>query len=891
MDTQRAQPNNRGKLKIYFGYSFGTGTTYAMLDDAYLQLQAGRDVVIGFLQPYSYAETIRKAAPFEKIPFLKIPPEGNGTASYEFNLDAAIRRRPQLILVDEMAHSNARVKRHRKRWQDIEELLFAGIDVYTTVNVQNLESLNDIVAAITGVEVLETVPDFMFDEAGQVELIDIEPDVLLQRFQDGAIYVTPQYDSAPQAFFTKENLVALREVALRRCADRISKLQIFQWSDKDERRMTLGEALVVCLSFSPSNGHVIRAASRIAEAFHADWTALYVETTGRWRLTAEEQSRLKENMALAERLGARVVTVRGKDIADQVVLYARARNVSRVVIGKNHRKASRHKWLAVDIADKIIAASPYIDVYVIPEQDYKKPRGRFPAGSLKLSPSDLGLVLLTLAAATGLSLLLKNVVSHEANFAMIYLMGVLLVSNRTRGQLPGILCSILSVLAFNFFFSAPYFAFTSLYSSSALTFAVMLFAAFLTNTLTSRIRTQREIAAERDHTNDLLLQTSRVLMRAHDRMGLSQIIADHLVRLVERPAVCYIPEDPYDTALPEAAFSSADKKTEVPALAEKQERIAAEWVLKNAKEAGNGTNTHPDSRGYYFPILGENGTIAVVGILCDPPLPKEKQQILWTVAGQIALAVERETLENEQRKAQREIEREQLRSNLLHAVSHDLRTPLAGIAGAANAVLENEDRLDPKERRELLSGICQDADWLIQIVENLLSVTRIDEGRLKLNMKEEMIEEIVAESIERVEKRLDHHRLQTKIDQPTATAFMDGKLIEQVLINLMDNAIRYTPDGTTIRLKAWCDGDKVNFEVEDDGDGLCEEDIPYLFDRYFTKGESRKDTRKGIGLGLSIARSIVRAHGGEIAAFNARPHGAVFRFWLPLTAAREKQYE
>ena len=881
--------HGRGKLKIFFGYAAGVGKTYAMLDDARTEKEAGTDIVIGYIELHARPETLRLAEGLEQLPHLEV--RRRDVTSHEFDLDATLRRRPKLVLVDELAHTNAESLRHRKRWQDVEELLAAGIDVYTTVNVQHIESLNDIVASITQVQVRETVPDSVFDNADQVELIDIEPSDLIRRLHEGKVYIPHQAALATQNFFTEHNLVALREIAMRRCADRIFKLSNPQkQQEREESWAALGETLLVCLSASQQNAHVIRSASRIAEAFHANWIALYVETPQRSRIGDDERRRLKENMDLAERLGARVVTVRGEDIAGQIVQYARARNVSRIVIGKYHRNvAYQRKLFSVDIADKIIAASPFIDVYVIPEQRSQPKRRRFwlPTSNLTFTPLDFLKVVFIMSVVTVISLLFQHQGFTESNIIILYLMGVLAVSAMTNGHLPGILCSIIAVLTFNFFFTEPKFTLSATGQYYPLTFTVMFAAALLTSTLTSRIRRQAQAVALRERVDDLLLQTSRVLMRTHDLESLAEAISGHLVKLLERPVVCYLPQRVDDTELPMPQLSEYDGNTNAKMLLEQDEKAVASWVLTNAKEAGCGTDTLPGSAGYYFPVIAEKKALAVIGILCagGKPLPPEQRRMLRTVTGQIALAVERELLNVVSLQAQKDVEREQLRSNLLRAVSHDLRTPLTGISGAACTALENDDSLDPATRKRLLKSICDDADWLIQIVENLLSVTRIDEGRLALNIKDEVIEEVIAESLERVEKHLHEHVLDIDIQQPSVMVPMDGKLVEQVLINLIDNAIKYTPEGTTVHISCWCDAAAATFEVRDDGPGIDEKDIPHLFDRFFTKGESRTDSRRGIGLGLSIAKSIVMAHGGEITAFNAFSKGAVFRFTLPRQAA------
>jgi two-component system, OmpR family, sensor histidine kinase KdpD len=887
------QEQARGKLKIFFGYAAGVGKTYSMLDSALSQKKAGVDVVIGYLEPHARPETMNLAIGLERLPYREI--QQRELVLKEFALDAALARRPAILLVDELAHSNAEGLRHRKRWQDVEELLAAGIDIYTTVNVQHIESLNDIVASITQVQVRETIPDAVFDGADQVELIDIEPTDLIQRLHEGKVYVPRQASLATQNFFTEHNLVALREIAMRRSADRIFNLSTPQKQrGADEGWTALGETLLVCLSSSQQNGHVIRSASRIAEAFHARWIALYVETPQRMRMQEDERQRLKENMDLAERLGARVVTVQGDDIAEQVVEYARVRNVSKIVIGKYHRNLSfQRRLFNVDFADRIIAATPYIDVYVIPEDrtQHKRRRFQIPTLNFHVSLRDFVVMLLVIAFVTLTGFLLQRSAYSESSIIILYLMGVLAVSSLTSGHVPGILSSVLSVLTFNFFFTEPKYTLLAYGHDYPLTFAVMFGAALLTTTLTSRIRRQARVVAEREKTDDLLLQTSRVLMCAQDMDSLAEAISSHLVQLLGRPVVCYVPGGTRETGLPEPAVAKEVGNDDAGILLTPNERSVAHWVLENARQAGCGTDTLPGSAGFYLPVVSERKALAVIGVLCanGRPLPAEQRRKLMTVTGQVALAVERELLDEAGHLAQKNVEREELRSNLLRAVSHDLRTPLTGISGAALTALENDDALDPATRKELLRSICDDADWLIQIVENLLSVTRIDEGRLALNIRDEVVEEIVAESLEHIEKHLHGHRIETHLRQSSALVPMDGRLVEQVLVNLVDNAVKYTPEGTTIQVGAWCDDAVATFEVRDDGPGIDEKDLPHLFDRFFTKGESRADARRGIGLGLSISRSIVAAHGGTLTASNASPHGAVFRFTLPMGRPREVQ--
>ena len=871
-----------GKLKIFFGYAAGVGKSYAMLMEAHDMKKLGHDIVIGYIEPDARPETMALVKGIENLDNKII--EYKGMNLKEFDLDKALIRKPEIILVDELAHTNVITQRHRKRWQDIEELLEAGIDVYTTLNVQHIESLNDIVESITHISVRETIPDKIFDEANKVELIDIEPDELLKRFSDGKVYGTEQTRNDINNFFTKNNLYALREIALRRTADRVNyEVESVRLSKEQITVMPTSDAILACISPSPSSLRVIRTATRMAEAHHSKWIAFYVEMTKSQNLSEEDRKRLSEHFNLAEQLGGEVVTVHSDNIIEQIIQYAKFRNVTKIIIGKNHKKPNVFsRFYARDIVDKLMESNSYIDVYVIPNSitierngtSTKKKKIKFNLSLKEILISSL--IMLISALAT---LLIDYLDYGEANIIMIFILGVIIVNIKTRGYILGFICSAISVVLFNYLFTEPRYSLQFYDKSYLVTFPIMLIVAFTIGTLTNKIRREAENSLARENTTQILYRVSRKLLSATGTADVIGIGIKYLSRLLERTVICYLAQE---NKLSAPFTYTAIKGEKDRSLLNKDEEAVAYWTFVNDKESGAGTNTFYGAKGYYIPLKSHGRILGVLGISCINGTLKPKQKFIFeTVASQIYIALDREILAETQKKSNLEIESERLRSNLLRSISHDLRSPLAGIKGSVSTIIETGNLISEETKGELLQGIYDDTEWLIRLVENLLSMTRFDGGNLKIRRSIEIVEEVVYEAVQRTSKRFKDYKIEVTVPEEVIMVPMDGSLIEQVLINLFDNAVKFASKGSLIEVKVYENNKNVIFEVIDNGMGISEEILPHIFERFFTNGDKISDSRRGVGLGLAICKSIVEAHGGAISAYNKERGGAIFRFNIP----------
>lgn len=878
-DIRANEEKYSGKLKIFFGYAAGVGKTYAMLDDAQEQYRCGKNVLVGYVEPHTRPDTMQllrglPALPPKKILYRNIELK-------EFDLDEALRRRPKLILVDELAHTNAEGVRNRKRFQDIEELLNAGIDVYTTVNVQHMESLNDVIEDITKVRVQETVPDYIFERADMIKLIDIEPNELLRRFEDGKIYKPDQAQTAIRNFFSRENLKLLREIAMRKAADRISN------ENQSERRLSEKMAntkMLVCIGPSPSSARCIRWTARAADAFHAHWVALYVESIESDHLTKEQQATIRANMDLAERLGAEIVTLSGHDIAATVSQYAKLSGITNIVVGKSRNKKTLKNLFELDFEDKLISLLPNIEVYIIPgstiRRNYKKPRKTIRIKNFNFSWKDFAKTLGLLTAATLLSFGLRRLGIGDQNVIMAYILSVLIISRVTGGHVYGVIASVVSVLTFNFFFTEPYFTFNTIQAGYPITFLIMLLAALITSTLTARIKTQARLAVQRERRTKVLYEINKKLLITR---GLENIVAltnEYIVNLFDRSVVFFTadPEQGEDGSVLQALedadgslFNSADEKAVV------------HWVFLNQKRAGAGTDTLMGAGAFYMPVISQGKVLAVLGVSClKGTLDHNTRLFLRMIASQVAMALERQHLSDEQRGIIVEAEKEKMRSNLLRAIAHDLRTPLAGILGASSTIRENKHTLDENTREKLNADIQEEAQWLIRMVENLLSVTRINESASKVTKSLEAAEEVVAEAVRHIKKRFPQRNIVVSVPDELLEVPMDGTLIAQVLINLLENAIKCSPNESPVEIFLIEKGERALFQVLDHGKGIAEEDYPYLFTSYVSNGSKSSDSSRGMGIGLSICMTIIKAHNGTMEADNRLEGGAVFQFSLPL---------
>lgn len=848
-----------------------------MLKAAHRAKDQGVDVAVGYVEKHTRPDTLALLDGLEQLPTLKV--EYKGIVLNEFDLDAALKRRPQLLLVDELAHSNAAGCRHTKRYQDVEELLRAGIDVYTTVNVQHLESLNDLVASITQVAVNERIPDSVFDSADQVELVDIEPDDLILRLQTGKVYQRNQASRALNHFFTKDNLVALREIALRRTADRLSRNA---QRTGNETAAKAGEHILICLSSSPSNAKVIRTAARMAEAFHSSFTALFVETTETKELKGENLKRLRGNLRLAEQLGAQIATVYGDDPAVQIAEYAKVSGITKIVLGRTNHKSTVF-LKSKTLVDKLTKLAGDIDVYIIPDTQplYKKKLSFIHIEDHKFRWTDLMKVVLITAAATGISFCFYTLGLREANIITVYILGVLLTAIWTNGHLYGALASLLSVVSFNFFFTVPRFTLAANDPDYPVTFLIMLVASVISNTLATRVKKQARQSAQKAYYMELLINSNQKLQQGRDEQEIIQIAAEQVSALLDRPVLYALAMKEQELSFQVSPQSEANKQL---SAMTPEEKGVADWVIKNNKHAGATTNTLSHAHNLYLSVRGNQEVMGVIGVPAKyyPPLEVFEKNLMISILNECGLILERRRLRDEKQKIALETQRERLRSNLLRAISHDLRTPLTSISGNAGVLMEKSIALTEEKKQEIYASIYDDSMWLVDLTENLLSITRIENGTMHLQMNAELIDDVLREAIAHVDRQAARHHIRVNLEDDLLMAKMDARLIVQVIINIVNNAIKYTPEGSHICISAEKEDRMVCIHIADDGPGISDEAKVHLFDMFYTAGIGKADSRRGLGLGLSLCQSIVEAHGGEIFVENNKPHGAVFSFTLPL---------
>ena len=872
----------RGKLKIFFGATAGVGKTYAMLEAAHARRAEGVDVVVGWIDTHGRAETEVLLQGLEILS--RRPVAYRGTTLEAFDLDAVLARQPTLLLVDELAYTNPQGARHPKRWQDVAELLDAGINVYTTVNVQHLESLNDVVAQITGIVVRETIPDSILEQADEVELIDLPPDDLLQRLREGKVYVSQQAEQALHNFFRKGNLIALRELALRRTAERVdAQMQVYRRDHAIAETWPTTERILVCVSPSPLAVRLVRAARRMATRLRAEWLVVYVETPAYLRLPAADRDRVVQTLRLADQLGAETVTLSGQSVSEELLTYARTRNASKIVIGKPKRPRWRELVFG-SVVEEIIKHSGDIDVYVISgEQGDSRPLFT----PLRERASDWVSYTWGLGSVALCTVLAWQLFPHlaEANLIMLYLLGVAVVAMRF-GRGPAIWASVLSVAAFDFFFVLPYLSFAVSDMQYLVTFTVMLFVALVISTLTVRLRQQAEAARQRERRTAALYAMSRELASRRGVDDLLQAAARHISAVFESRLALLLPHasghlSPWQRSVDGQSSDAGERTTFV--LGPKEAGVA-QWVYDHQHMAGLGTTTLPSAEALYLPLVAARGTVGVLGVRPAQPrrlLTPEQVALLETFASQTALALERALLAEEAQQAQLQVETERLRNSLLSSVSHDLRTPLTAITGATSTLLEEDMRLDTPTRHELLQTVHEEAARLNRLVSNLLAMTRLESGAVQVHKEWQPLEEVVGAALTRLEALLHDRPLTTHLPADLPLVPLDSVLIEQVLINVLDNAMKYTPPGSPLALAAWTTDSAVTVEVADQGPGLAPGDEQRIFEKFYRAQRSGESS--GAGLGLTICRGIIEAHGGHLWAENRPGGGAVLRFTLPLT--------
>jgi two-component system sensor histidine kinase KdpD len=857
-----------GQLKIFFGAAPGVGKTYAMLEATRQKRNEGMDIVVGLVETHGRRETEALLDGLEVLPRRNV--EYRGRALREFDLDAALHRKPSIILVDELAHTNAPGSRHKKRWQDIYELLGEGVSVYTTVNVQHLESLNDVVSQITGINVRETVPDFLLDRADEIELIDLPSDDLLQRLREGKVYMPDQAAAAIENFFRKGNLIALRELALRRTADRVDEqMQVYRQDKGIKDIWPAGERILVCIGANPRSIRLIHAARRLAAGLRAEWIAVHVEAPTQVRPSESDLKQLADHMRLAESLGAESATLSGQRMSEEILNYARNRNVTRIIIGKPTHARWKDKVFGSPL-DEIVRGSGDIDVYVI-SGDINAPHVHLPSkgASRKGRKREWLWSLSTVSLCTGIATLMFSYF-ERLDLVMVYLLGVVFTASRTSTW-PSLFAVILSIAAFDFFFIPPYYSFAVSDIRYFFTFIVMFIVSFVISRLTLRVRQQAEAARLREGRTAALYNLSRDLVRERGVKRLSEIAMKHMSEMFDSKVVILIADD-QNRLMP--ATNGAFTFTP-----DQQELSVAQWVYEHRQAAGLGSDTLPGAKALYLPLVASEGAVGVVGILPKTGtdgFEPEQFHYLEAFANQTAIAIERSFLGEAAQRALLKAETESLRNTLLSSISHDLRTPLSAITGAATTLLQGDVMIDTESRLDLVKTIQEEAERLNLIIKNVLDMTKLESGAIKLNKEWQSLEEIVGVVLNRLGDRLKDHPVTVKLPGNLPLIPFDGLLIEQVMVNLFDNAIKYTPKGTPLELSASESFYTVTVSLADHGPGI----LPGDEERIFEKFVSGRATGGGVGLGLAICRTIINAHGGKIWAENRSDGGAMFHFTL-----------
>lgn len=861
---------SRGKLKIFFGASAGVGKTYAMLGAAREQLLQGVDVVIGVVETHGRMETEVMSDGVERAPLRDILYRNR--VLREFDLDAALIRKPALILMDELAHSNVAGSRHAKRWQDIDELLAAGIDVYSTVNVQHLESLNDVVRGITGIRVWETVPDKVFDAADEVVLVDLPPDELLQRLQAGKVYLPNQAERAIRNFFRKGNLIALRELALRRTADRVDD-EMLQYRREQfvSPVWQTRDSLLACIGTSTSGEKIVRTTARIANRLEAPWHAIYIETPDLQRLSEASRHRILRNLKLAEDLGAQTATLSGNEAEEVVVKYARDHNLAKILVGRDHPRPWR-PWYR-SFADRIGQRAPDLDVLQVARAELD----REPRKDVRENVSD-GLAaqwpLYAKAAAgcvlTGLAAAMIFPVIDLPNIVMVFLLAVVLVSVR-YGRGPGVLASFLAVAIFNFGFVQPRFTFAVTDVQYLMTFAVMLVVGLITGQLTAGSKYQADVATRREQRVRSLYEMSRDLSAA--------LMPEQIAEIGERFIVTELGAK--TAFLLTDANDRLQRPLSSPLGPPAVDMGIAQWAFDHGEAAGKGTNTLAASPILYLPLKAPmrlRGVLALEMRNTDRLMIPEQQRLLDTFASLIAIALERVHYVEVAQNTTVQMESERLRNSVLSAISHDLRTPMSVLVGLADSMFLTQPP-PTSPQAEIARSLKEEALRVSAQVNNLLDMARLQSGRVELNRQWQPLEEVVVSALKTLERAFAEHQIRVSLDENLPLVSIDSVLMERVIYNLLENTVKYTPPGSQVEIGANVTERMIEVWVDDNGPGLPEGKEDVIFKK-FERGQAESATR-GVGLGLAICRAIVEAHGGEIYAVNRPQGGARFLFTLP----------
>jgi two-component system sensor histidine kinase KdpD len=868
LERVRADESTRGQLKIFMGYAAGVGKTYAMLEAAHQRKKQGVDVAVGYIETHGRTETEALLKGLEIIPRLQM--EYHGVKLTEFDVDSVLKRNPALVLVDELAHTNSPGSRHPKRYLDVEEVLDAGIDVYTTLNIQHLESLNDVVAQVTGVVVNETIPDLVIDEASEIEVIDLPPDELLQRLKEGKVYVPDQAARAIQKFFRKGNLSALREMSLRRAAERVDdQMRAYMHTRAISGPWPATDRLLVCVSPSPLSEKLIRTTRRLADEIGAEWFAVYVESASTPELNPVNRERIDKAMQLAEDLGARTRRLTGRSVPESVLVYARKHNVTKIIVGKPIHSRWR-ELIAGSIVDKLIYASGDIDVYVINSSiDVKQPilpsewRPHHP-----LSRYFLGMGLVAIATLLGMAV---QGILEPTNLVMLYL-ACTVIAAIFLGRGPALLTSILGVLAFDFFLIPPYFTLAVSDAQYFVTFIGFFVVSLVISTLTARTREQADAAIQREAQTYTLYSLGHDLTSVTDLHLVTAIISTHISQAFDCDVSVFLPENDILKA-----FTSTPEYHPDP-----NEIAVANWAFTHNQPAGMGTDTLPAVSLYCQPLKTDRGQIGVLGIhpknLVTPIITPEQRRIFTAFANQAALAIERANLAEQARKAELLQVSEKLQTALLNSISHDLRTPLVSITGALSSLREESLNINRKDRASLLETAYEEAERLNRLVGNLLNMTRLEAGAIHLRLEPCDIQDVIGATLEQLKERLGDRPVKVSIPKDLPLISLDFALFDHALMNLLDNAIKYSPANSLFEVNVTQTQDMVDIDICDRGIGIPTEDLERVFDKFYRV--QRPESVNGTGLGLAISKGIVEAHGGSIQAVKRPGGGTIMKMKL-----------
>ena len=885
LEAARRDEGRAGRLKIFVGAAPGVGKTYEMLQSARAKAKDGTDVVVGVVETHGRKETEALLEGLEILP--RKHTEYKGRSLDEMDLDALIARRPQIALVDELAHTNAPGSRHPKRYLDVEELLNRGINVYTTLNIQHIESLNDVVAQITRVRVRETVPDSILDRADAIELVDLTPDDLIQRLKEGKVYVPRQAERALEHYFSPGNLTALRELALRQTAERVDdQLLTHMQAHAIPGPWPAGDRILVCVSDDPRSAGLVRYAKRVADRLHAPFTALSIETPRTMQLPTEARDRIADTLRLAESLGGEPVTIPGgaRRIADEILTFARANNVTQIVVGKT----TRSRWFEIvngSVVHDLVRRSGTISVHVIAGDEIAGepvPRKTVRTADRQEStdPGPYLIAALAVAVALGVGELVRRWLGIE-NVDLVFLTAIVVVAARF-GLWPSLFASVAASLCYNFFFLPPLYTFTIGDPNNVAAFGFFALMAVLVSNVAARVRSQAVTATARARTTEALYAFSRKLAAVGTLDDVLWASAYQAALMLKVRVVLLLPEN--GSIAVKAGYPPED-------VLDEADLAAAKWAWQNNRPAGRGSDTLPGAKRLFLPMRTGRGAIGVIGIDSDKPGPlltPDERRLLDALTDQAALAIERVYLVEDMDRAKRSIETERLRSALLTSLSHDLKTPLASVLGSAETLKDFSEKLSESEKTDLLATIIEESERLNRFIANLLDMTKLEAGAVVPNAALHDLGEVVGTALERASKILARHRVEVDLPADLPMLQVDAVLLEQALFNLLDNAAKYAPAGTEVRIQSWREPDAVCLQILDEGEGISGGDLERIFDKFY-RAQKGDQVRAGTGLGLAIARGFVEALHGTIAAGNRTDRrGAVFTIRLPIPAETER---